>query len=207
LRSLNVASIFTLIRIVLSPIFLGIYLHHEDLGISLHALPFILLVLLTISEVSDLLDGYLARRMRQVTDLGKLLDPMADSIARISVFLAFTAPPVKLPMLLVAIFVYRDLIIGTLRTICALKGIALAASQSGKIKAVLQAVASYVVLLALIPFTWGYLSVSSLRTISIIAVSVAAFYAVYSAAEYFSTNRRFVKGLLRQRKQESDATL
>ena len=64
-----------------------IYLEHDLIGVSMIVLPYILLFLLGVSELSDAFDGYVARRMHQVTDLGKILDPMADSIYRISVFL------------------------------------------------------------------------------------------------------------------------
>ena len=52
---------------------------------------------------------------------------MANNIYRISVFLTFTQPPINLPLLIVFIFLYRDSVISTLRTICALRGFALAA--------------------------------------------------------------------------------
>ncbi len=51
-----------------------------------------------ISEFTDFIDGYLARKHLQVTDFGKIVDPMADSIFRLSVFLTFTLPPVNLPI-------------------------------------------------------------------------------------------------------------
>jgi CDP-diacylglycerol--glycerol-3-phosphate 3-phosphatidyltransferase len=70
-----------------------VYLEYETFDISLVTLPYILLFLLGISELSDACDGYFARKYNQVTDLGKILDPMADSIYRISVFLTFTLPP------------------------------------------------------------------------------------------------------------------
>lgn len=94
---MSIAHYFTLARIVMSPIFLFIYLKHDALHISLTALPYVLLFLLTLAELSDALDGYLARKFNQVTDLGKILDPMADSIYRTSVFLTFTLPPIIVP--------------------------------------------------------------------------------------------------------------
>ena len=86
--SMSVANYLTFGRIFISPVFLLLYIEAEWLGISPVLLPYVLLGLLTVSELSDFMDGYLARRMGQVTDLGKILDPMADSIYRISIFLA-----------------------------------------------------------------------------------------------------------------------
>lgn len=173
-----------------------LYLEHDVLGISMVVLPYILLILLGISELSDAFDGYIARKFRQVTDLGKILDPMADSIYRISVFLTFTQPPVNLPLLIVFIFLYRDSVISTLRTICALRGFALAARSSGKIKAVIQAGCAFVILLLMIPYTMGFISYEVLRGISIAAVSIAAIYALYSGIEYIWANRAYVLRLL-----------
>jgi CDP-diacylglycerol--glycerol-3-phosphate 3-phosphatidyltransferase len=180
-----------------------LYLEHDLLGISLAALPYILLFLLCVSELSDAFDGYLARRFHQVTDFGKILDPMADSIYRISVFLTFTQPPVNLPLLLVFVFLYRDSVISTLRTICALRGFALAARSSGKVKAVIQAGSALIILLLLIPYTLGYLSYGLLRGISITAVSIAAVYALYSGIEYIWANRPYVLKLLVDKEPES----
>ncbi|NGX47790.1 MAG: CDP-diacylglycerol--glycerol-3-phosphate 3-phosphatidyltransferase, partial [Chlamydiae bacterium] len=98
---MNLALFLTLGRIVLSPIFLLIYIYHVQLGISLLTLPFILIGLVVLAELTDLFDGMAARLRNQVTELGKLLDPMADSIFRLSVFLALTQGFVKLPLWLV----------------------------------------------------------------------------------------------------------
>jgi len=178
-----------------------LYLAHEEIGISIVILPYILLFLLGVSELSDAFDGYLARKFHQVTDLGKLLDPMADSIYRISVFLTFTQPPVNLPLLIVFIFIYRDSVIGTLRTICALRNFALAARSTGKIKAIIQASSASTVLLVMIPYSMGVVSAWSLRLTAIITVSIAAAYSLYSGIEYIWANREYVVRLLTTEKE------
>lgn len=173
-----------------------LYLEHELLGISMVVLPYILLFLLSVSELSDAFDGYLARLYNQVTDLGKLLDPMADSIYRISVFLTFTQPPVELPVLLVFVFVYRDSVISTLRTICALRNFALAARPTGKIKAIIQAASAALILLLMIPYSLGAISQSALKWTSVVVVAIAAAYALYSGVDYIYSNREYVIRLL-----------
>lgn len=194
---MSIAHYFTLARIVMSPIFLFIYLKHDALHISLTALPYVLLFLLTLAELSDALDGYLARKFNQVTDLGKILDPMADSIYRTSVFLTFTLPPIQLPMILLFIFLYRDSIISTLRTICALKGFALAARPSGKLKAVIQAVAAFVATGLLIPYSWGFISQENLYLMSTSVVAIAAFYSFLSGIDYLYANRFYILKLIK----------
>jgi len=179
-------------RIIIGPIFLFLYLDYENLNLSAQTLPYALFLLFCLSEVSDALDGFLARKYNEVTDLGKLLDPMADSIYRISVFLTFTLPPVNLPMILIFILLYRDSVISTLRTICALKGFALAARSSGKIKAVVQAISALIIILLLIPYSLGSLTQASLHWISTITVSIAALYTFASGVEYIYANRKYI---------------
>lgn len=185
--------ILTIGRVFISPIFLIFYLKYQSLGISLHMLPIVLIFLLGLSELSDFFDGYLARKFNLVTELGKVLDPMADSITRLTILLTFTQGFIDLPLLLVFVFIYRDAMISTLRTICAFKGVTLAARTSGKIKAVLQAVSIFLILTLMIPYAWGFLSLMQLQQISFFIVSAAAFYTVFSGAEYLYTNRLYIK--------------
>lgn len=193
---MSIANCLTFFRLFISPIFLFVYLEYETFNISLVALPYILLFLLGISELSDVLDGYFARKYNTVTDLGKILDPMADSIYRISIFLTFTLPPIQLPMVLIFILIYRDSIISTLRTICALRGFALAARPSGKLKAIMQGIAAFAITLLLIPYTLGYLLEGTLHMISTVIVAVTAAYTVLSGGEYLYANRHFISKLL-----------
>jgi CDP-diacylglycerol---glycerol-3-phosphate 3-phosphatidyltransferase len=193
---LSIANYITFIRIFISPIFLVVYMEHEALDINAQWVPYILLFFLGVSELSDACDGYLARKYDQVTDLGKILDPMADSIYRISVFLTFTLEPVKLPMLLIFVFLYRDSVVSTLRTICALRGFALAARRSGKIKAVVQALAAFAVLILMIPHSWGSLSTEKLHQFSSWIVGIAAVYTFFSGIDYIYSNRVYVMRLL-----------
>lgn len=188
--------ILTLSRILLGPIFLVVYLYYQQIGISLIWLPYILIFLAGVSELSDLFDGALARKHNKVTDLGKLLDPMADSIFRLSVLLAFTQGTIQIPILLVCVFFYRDTIISTLRTLCALRGFALAARLSGKIKAVVQATVIFFILILMIPYSLGCLDAQLLRAISFYGVLIAAIYTVYSGTEYVLANRKHIKKAL-----------
>ena len=186
----------TLSRIFLGPLFMALVIYADCWKIKLVYLPFILLFVALLSELSDLFDGFFARRHNKVTELGKILDPMADSIFRISVLLSFTKGFVALPLLLVSVFFYRDMIISTLRTVCALRGVALAARWSGKVKAVIQAVVIFFILILMIPYTMGYLSLQTFQMISLYATAVCAVYVVYSAYEYIIANRHYIKKAL-----------
>jgi len=193
---MNIAHFFTLLRIFISPLFPVIYFEYQWLGIPVLWLPYILLGLLIICECSDLFDGFMARRRNQVTDLGKILDPMADSITHISLFLTFTQGMIQLPLLLVFVFLYRDLFISTLRTLCALRGVALAARFSGKVKAVIQATVAFLIILLMIPYTVGWMPLDILRQASLFLVSIAALYTVISVGDYVFANRNYIKKAL-----------
>ena|SRR5438105_12609870 len=193
LRFMNIAHVLTLLRICISPLFPILYLEREWFGISLIWLPYILLLLLIVSEGSDVLDGLLARKRNEVTDLGKVLDPMADSITHISLFLGFTQGFVSLPLLLVLVFLYRELFVTTLRTLCALKGIALAARFSGKMKTMLQALVAFLIIILMIPYSLGHLSLATFQNISFLAVTVSVAYTIVSVGDYVAANWAYIK--------------
>lgn len=187
---------FTLLRILIAPLFPLLYYKHAMFGIPALLLPFILLFLLFIGECSDLFDGFIARRRNLVTDLGKVLDPLADTIMRITIFFTFTGGMIGLPLVLAFIFLYREFFMHALRLICALKGFALAARKSGKIKAVLQAVTTFTILTLMALHTWGYLSLTMLQDLSFGIVLTAALYSVASFFDYLYANRAYVKKAL-----------
>ncbi|MGA8165328.1 MAG: CDP-diacylglycerol--glycerol-3-phosphate 3-phosphatidyltransferase [Waddliaceae bacterium] len=193
---MTIANYLTFFRIFVSPIFLLIYIAHESIGISPFFLPYVLLFLLAVAELSDAFDGYLARKYNQVTDFGKIIDPMADSISRISVFLTFTLEPIRVPMLLIFVFLYRDSVVSTLRTICALRGFALAARISGKIKAMIQAITAIVIVILMIPQSLGAITTETLHEASTWLVGIAAAYTFLSGVDYIYANRQYIARLL-----------
>lgn len=187
------ALILTLARLVICPIFLVIYLFHDKMGMSTFVMSLLLLFLLTLCELSDAFDGVLARRSNQVTTLGKILDPMADSIVRLSILVVFTRGLINLPVLLVLVFVFRDAIISMLRTLAALSGKALAARKSGKLKAILQAVSIYILVCLMLVYSGGWISLSVLRGVSFWTVAVTAAYTVVSGVEYMWICRSYIR--------------
>lgn len=197
---MTLSNILTCSRIFLSPVFMLVYLFWSYLSLNSALLPVVLLLLLLISECSDLLDGYLARRWDQVSDFGKILDPMADSLFRVSVFLTFTLPPISVPLLLVFIMIYRDSVISTLRTLCAFRGHALGARMSGKIKAVIQGVSSIVIVLLFALYSNKMLSLEDLQGISLWITTFAALYTLFSGFDYMIANWRDIKQALSQKK-------
>jgi CDP-diacylglycerol---glycerol-3-phosphate 3-phosphatidyltransferase len=190
---MNIANFFTLLRIFISPIFPILYFQYEWFGISFSAVPYLMLALLLVCECSDMFDGFLARRHNLVTDLGKILDPIADTVTHISLFLTFTQGIVQLPLSIVFVFLYRELFIGGLRTLCALRGIALAARFSGKVKAVIQAVVCSAIIFLMIPYTKGLISLQAFQQWSFGLSAIAALYTVISVWDYVFANRSLIR--------------
>lgn len=184
-----IANYLTLSRILLGPIFLLIYMTYDH---TLNAL-YLLFAVLALSEFTDLIDGILARKFEQVTDLGKILDPMADSIFRLSVFMTFTLPPVNLPLWVIFIIFYRESIVSSLRTLCAMRGYALAARPSGKIKAILLGLASLAILVFLYFYTEQQITLEQLQSYSYYCALAGALYGAASGIEYLYFNRRYLK--------------
>ena len=117
-------------------------------------------VIFIVASLTDFVDGYLARKNNQVTDLGKFLDPIADKmlINGIMIFLALNFPSIHnsdltFPFFLVILMEIRDLIVDGLRFMCAKKNVVIAANIFGKAKTVLQMVAISFVLLNGFPFS------------------------------------------------------
>ncbi len=100
----------------------------------------VLWLLGVLAEITDMLDGIIARRNGEVTDLGKVLDPFADVITRITYFLCFTGIGI-MPIWILTILVYRELGITFLRMIMIRNGIAMPANIWGKSKAITYMVA------------------------------------------------------------------
>ncbi len=181
--------LLTISRLFIAPLFFVFYVKYAALSIPFFVVPFILLGILAYSELTDFLDGYLARKFNLVSELGKLLDPMADSITRISILFILTQGIVSVPIYWVLFILYRDLIISTLRTLCALKGLNLAARMSGKLKAALQGVVTVVIVALMIPYSLGVLPLWMFQLISKILVACASCYTLFSGLEYMYANR------------------
>lgn len=129
----NIALWLTWARIALAPLFVVVFLHVPGRTGAVLAL-----VVALLSELTDVCDGMVARRMGTVTDLGKILDPLADSVSRLTIFICLVKAGIA-PLELVLLILYRDSVVATIRTVCASKGVVVAARWSGKLKAIVQA--------------------------------------------------------------------
>ena len=127
----------TLGRIVLAPVFFGLW-EAAKAGSA----PWLIVIWLVFGliEVSDLLDGYFARLLGLESELGKVLDPFADSLARLTYFLCFAGSGI-MPLWVLLVIVYRDLAVAYIRVVVAKGKVMMGARASGKVKAWVYAVA------------------------------------------------------------------
>lgn len=147
-----------------------IYLANGSLGVAM--------LFMVLGELTDFVDGWVARKGNRVSDVGKLLDPLCDSVFHMAIWMSFLSLGWA-PLYLVILFFARDAIVSTIRSCLAKHGIALAARWSGKIKAVAQATAQlFIVLLHIL------LKGNALEIAQIALISAAAVITVWSLVDY-----------------------
>ena len=160
-----------IIAIIVMIIALFVLSFFPDLGLPtlgntrINLIFLIIFIFFLIASYTDHLDGKLARKNNQVTDLGKFLDPVADKLLVNSmlifliapaIFAPYTVGQIGIPVWCVIIMVARDIVVDALRFIAAQKGTVIAANIFGKMKTVLQMVAISAVLLNDFPFHYLY---------------------------------------------------
>ena len=166
----------------------------------------IIFVIFLIACYTDHLDGYLARKNNQVTDLGKFLDPVADKLLINSLVIFLIAPNmfaryipescqpvVSFNMWCAIILVARDIVVDALRFVAASKGKVIAANIFGKLKTVLEMVAIGAVLLNGFPFRYFDASWPVGLHIADILVYLAALASLLSGIIYVVQNRHVFK--------------
>lgn len=175
---MNLPNSLTLLRIFLVPVLVTVLLtkksgHGLLIGTGIFGL----------AVLTDYLDGYLARRRRQVTRLGTLLDPIADKLLTTAAFIALVDLK-AVPAWVVLIIVGREIVVTGLRNIASSRGVLIPASALGKGKMVLQVVAIFGLL--------GGLRYEVLRLPGMILLWLAVVVAMVSAGAYIESFRRVI---------------
>ena len=154
-------------------------------GVSVELNYIIAGVIFIIASLTDFLDGYLARKNNQVTDLGKMLDAIADKVL-VNPILIVLAYNNFIPVLVPVIYITRDIVVDAIKMQAASKGKVQAAIKSGKYKTACMMVGLCLVFFYNIPFVflsirvdWGLLY-------------IACILSVISAWEYFSINKELI---------------
>ena len=175
---MNIPNWLTLLRIFFVPVIVAALVQERLFSIRLGGLlitnDWLALGFFLAAAGTDLLDGYLARRWRQVTTIGTLLDPIADKLL-VSAALIALVQVNAVPGWIVILIVGREFAVSGLRSIAAAEGYTIRASDLGKSKMIAQVAAVSCLLLSLrrpalhtpgIVLTWGVVFFSVLSAIS-----------------------------------------
>lgn len=120
-------------------------------GYTLSLLNIILLILFILASITDYVDGYIARKYNLITTFGKFIDPIADKLLVTTMFILFAVDGI-VPIVVVLIMLWRDILVDGLRMIASSEGIVMSAGYLGKLKTVLQMFTIIVILLNNLPF-------------------------------------------------------
>ena len=191
---MNLANKITITRILLIPIFLiCISIKHIPYGTTIATLIFI------IAALTDSLDGYIARSRKQVTNLGKFMDPLADKLLVTTALIVLVGFKM-IPGWITIIIISRELAVTGLRAIAAAEGRVIAASNWGKAKTVTQIIA---IVFALINLDRGYTALVSLtnlptfdKFVSLMTnttIAIALIITIISGVDYFIKNKDAIR--------------
>src|SRR5271163_2687532 len=177
---MNLPNLLTLARIFLVPLLVAALLAdgasvNWGEWIPMSREIFALCVFLA-AAATDLLDGYLARRLGQVTTVGTLLDPIADKLL-ISAALVSLVQIRRVPAWMVVLIIGREFAVSGLRSIAAAEGYTIQASDLGKTKMITQVVAITMVLLSI---RW-----ESLNSFAMLWMWGVVIFGIASAIQYF----------------------
>lgn len=174
-QAFNLPNLLTYSRILVIPvilIFMGIQSPEKSLETN-KLYSYIAAILFVIAGISDLVDGYFARKLGQVSILGKLADPLADKLIHMGVMIMMVKMAI-MPAWLVILLLFREMTITGLRGIAATQGIVIDAGRLGKNKTALLNVSLTALLLnyglwGLNSYTIGWVTMVMATIISMIS--------------------------------------
>jgi CDP-diacylglycerol--glycerol-3-phosphate 3-phosphatidyltransferase len=176
---MNLPNSLTVLRIFFVPLLVVVLLTRQPnfdfWGMPIHFEVWGVLILL-MAAATDVMDGYIARKRREITTLGILLDPIADKLLISAAFISLVQMGL-VPAWMVVIIIGREFIVVGLREIASVEGLVIPASPLGKTKMILQVLAGCAVIL-----TAKY---SSLKLLGIVLMWLVVLSAVASAIHYF----------------------
>lgn len=187
---MNLPNRITVARIMLVPVimvFLQVktfpVIHLDNFTITYNQIMATLVFIIAAS--TDGLDGYIARKRKLVTNLGKLLDPLADKLL-VSAVLIYLVELGKIDAWIVIVIIGREFAVTGLRQIALLEGMVMAASKLGKWKTGVQITAIIALLINNFPFNF-----IDIR-FDLISSWLAVIITVYSGVDYFVKNKHVI---------------
>lgn len=176
----NLPNILTLGRIAVIPLFMWLTYDGNPLY-SLGAA-----ILFSLAAITDVVDGYLARRWKMVTIVGKFMDPLADKLIVLAALVMMVRLG-RIPAWLVILLLSREFVVTGLRTIAANEGMVISAGQEGKWKTSLQLVGIISLCIHYVHPLWMPWSTYRVdyNLVGRVLVYLSAIFSIWSAAGYF----------------------
>ncbi len=178
---INLPNAITLLRVCIIPVLFFLLLSPGRLW------SLVIAVLFIMAALTDLLDGYVARKYQIVTSMGKFLDPVADKLI-VNTAMILMIPIGRIPAWIVAVIIIRDFIVDGIRTIASDRGIVIAASPLGKKKTLCQIFAVSALIIHY-PFIGA-----DAHMVGMVILAIALFLTVYSGIDYFLKFYRMMIG-------------
>lgn len=192
---MNLPNRLTLSRLVLTFVLMGFLFAH---GLTAKIIAFVLFLA---ACLTDFLDGWVARRRGETTDFGKIMDPVADKILVLGVFIAFVEMQL-IPAWMVIIVAVREFLITGIRLFAVRRGTVLAAESAGKHKTVSQMAAIFFLLIFLIfresalrQMFWNERVEDDFRAAILFLMGVTVALTFYSGYRFLWQNRKLIKSL------------
>lgn len=142
-------------------------------------------ILFVIASLSDFLDGYIARKYNMVTDLGKMLDAIADKIL-VNAVLVLLATSGFIHPIIPIIIITRDTVVNAIKMVAGNKGNVVGASILGKIKTILMMCGVSLTLFYNLPFELFNIKVSN------ILLTLACIMSIISGIQYYNVNKKYL---------------
>lgn len=182
---MNLPNRLTIARIVIIPIFMVFLLLKLPKGQMFFASQdYIAAGIFILASVTDGLDGYIARKRKQITRLGQFMDPLADKLL-VSAALISLVELQLIPAWIVWIILGREFAVTGLRAIAAAEGVVIPASKLGKIKTITQIIAISAFLL----HDWPFILIGF--KISTWFIYIALIFTIISGLDYLIKGKRF----------------
>lgn len=188
---MNLANKITIVRIFLVPVIMFFLLIRFNMGsfqvgsVALTTNELIATLVFILAAVTDGLDGYIARKKKIITNLGKFLDPLADKLL-ITAALISLVEMQRVEAWVAIVIISREFAVTGLRLIAVAEGNVIAASPLGKAKTIVQIIAIVTLMLNNVPF--AYISFPFDQ----VAIWFAVVITVASGIDYFYKNRKLV---------------
>lgn len=199
-KKMNLPNKLTLFRVALVPVTVVLLLFPGLFGKGEHAGDFACLaaaVAFSVTSLTDMLDGKIARKYNLITNFGKFMDPLADKFMVFSVLIAMCVSDLFEPFHTVLAFVtivviLRELAVTFMRLLAATSSdnVVIAAAWSGKVKTVSQIL--FLLSMMLEPCIANFLGVTNYHIVSWVTMIFITFMTIYSGLEYFSAYRKYI---------------